>query len=69
MRLLALLTAPAGRWARRVRARLAAEYLADPTVSTAAVAFPPGFSDQTGFNTTFRRWTGDAPGSWRRRRA
>jgi hypothetical protein len=37
-----------------VRARLPAEYLVDPTVSTAEVAFLPGFSDQTGFNRTRR---------------
>jgi AraC-like DNA-binding protein len=55
--------------AEAVRARLAAEYLADPTVSTAEVAFLLGFSDQTSFNRAFRRWTGDSPGRWRRRRS
>jgi AraC-like DNA-binding protein len=54
--------------AESVRARLAAEYLADPTVSTAEVAFLLGFSDQTSFNRAFRRWTGESPGRWRRRR-
>lgn len=55
--------------ADRVRARLAEEYLGDPSVSTVEVAFLLGFSDQTSFNRAFRRWTGESPGRWRRRRA
>ena len=52
-----------------VRGQLAEAYLADPTVSIAEVAFLLGFSDQSSFNRAFRRWTGESPGRWRRRRA
>jgi AraC-like DNA-binding protein len=52
-----------------VRGQLAQEYLADPKVSIAEVACLLGFSDQTSFTRAFRRWTGDSPGRWRRRRA
>jgi len=52
-----------------VRGQLAEGYLADPTVSIAEVAFMLGFSDQSSFNRAFRRWTGESPGRWRRRRA
>ncbi len=50
--------------ARRV---LAEAYLSDRRVSIAEIAFLLGFSDQTAFNRAFRRWTGAAPGVWRRR--
>ena len=52
-----------------VRGRLAVGYLADAKVSIAEVAFLLGFSDQSSFNRAFRRWTGESPGRWRRRRA
>ena len=52
-----------------VRGRLAEEYLADPSVSIAEVAFLLGFSDQSSFNRAFGRWTGVSPGKWRRRQA
>jgi AraC-like DNA-binding protein len=52
-----------------VRGQLAEGYLADPRVSIAEVAFMLGFSDQSSFNRAFRRWTGEAPGRWRRREA
>jgi AraC-like DNA-binding protein len=51
-----------------VRAQLAQGYLADATVSIAEVAFLLGFSDQSSFHRAFRRWTGESPGRWRRRR-
>lgn len=51
-----------------VRGRLAEGYLADPGVSIAEVAFLLGFSEQSSFNRAFRRWTGETPGRWRRRR-
>jgi AraC-like DNA-binding protein len=54
--------------ADEVRCQLAEEYLADPKVSVAEVAFLLGFSDQTSFNRAFRRWTGESPGRWRNRR-
>jgi len=53
----------------RVRGQLAQEYLRDRNVSIAEVAFMLGFSDQSSFNRTFRRWTGETPGRWRRQRA
>jgi AraC-like DNA-binding protein len=55
--------------AEDVRSQLAEEYLADPSVSIAEVAFLLGFSDQSSFNRAFRRWTGESPGRWRRRQA
>ena len=51
-----------------VRSRLAEEYLTDPKVSIAEVAFLLGFSDQSSFNRAFGRWTGVSPGKWRRQR-
>ncbi len=50
-----------------VRRRLAEEYLTQPKVSMAEVAFLLGFSDQSTFHRAFRRWTGEPPGRWRRR--
>lgn len=52
-----------------VRGRIAEGYLADPKVSIAEVAFLLGFSEPSSFNRAFRRWTGESPGRWRRRRA
>ena len=49
-----------------VRRDLAEGYLADPGVSMVEVAFLLGFSDQTSFHRAFRRWTGQAPGRWRK---
>jgi AraC-like DNA-binding protein len=55
--------------AETVRGQLAEEYLTDPKVSIAEVAFMLGFSDETSFNRAFRRWTGETPGRWRRKRS
>ncbi len=52
-----------------VRGELAQQYLTDRRVSTAEVALLLGFSEQSSFNRAFRRWTGESPGRWRRRRA
>jgi AraC-like DNA-binding protein len=52
-----------------VRSQLAEEYLGNPRVSIAEVAFLLGFSDQSSFNRAFRGWTGETPGRWRRQRA
>ncbi len=51
-----------------VKDQLAQEYLSDPRASIPEVAFLLGFSDQSSFNRAFRRWTGQSPGEWRRRR-
>lgn len=52
-----------------VLSRLAKGYLADPAVGIAEVSYLLGFSEQSAFNRAFRRWTGETPGSWRRRAA
>jgi AraC-like DNA-binding protein len=52
-----------------VRGRLAEGYLTDPSLSIMEVAFLLGFSEASSFNRAFRRWTGESPGRWRRRRA
>lgn len=52
-----------------VRASLAESYLADSRVSIPEVAFLLGFSEQSSFHRAFKRWTGRAPGRWRRERA
>lgn len=52
-----------------VLARLAKGYLADASVGIAEVSYLLGFSEQSAFNRAFRRWTGETPGSWRRRAA
>jgi AraC-like DNA-binding protein len=54
--------------ADRVRGELAQEHLVDPRTSITEVAYLLGFSDETSFNRAFRRWTGESPGRWRRRR-
>ncbi len=51
-----------------VTGQLALNYLSDPKVSIAEVAFLLGFSDPSSFNRAFRRWTGETPGRWRQRR-
>lgn len=48
-----------------VRAELAREYLREPGVSLAEVAWLLGFSDQSAFTRAFKRWTGVTPGAWR----
>ncbi|TAL16258.1 MAG: AraC family transcriptional regulator [Aquabacterium sp.] len=51
----------------RVRRRQAERHLRDPAIPLSAVAAMLGFSDQSGFQHAFKRWTGDSPGAWRRR--
>jgi AraC-like DNA-binding protein len=51
-----------------VRRGLAESYLADRGVSIQEVAFMLGFSEQSSFHRAFQRWTGSAPGRWRRER-
>jgi AraC-like DNA-binding protein len=45
----------------RVRLDTARRLLADSSLSVAQIAFLTGFSDTTGFNRAFRRWTGQNP--------
>lgn len=48
-----------------VRKALAENYLADPQISLAEIAFLLGFRDQSTFGTAFRRWTDTSPGHYR----
>jgi AraC-like DNA-binding protein len=51
-----------------VRKELALRYLADPDRTTADAAFLLGYAELSTFHRAFRRWTGTAPGEWRRAR-
>lgn len=51
-----------------VRVDLAKRYLSSPDVAITEVAFLLGFSEQSSFHRAYRRWTGVAPGEWRRNR-
>lgn len=47
------------------RKKMACEYLREPGVSLAEVAFLLGFAEQSSFTRAFKRWTGKPPGDWR----
>ncbi|TPV96181.1 MAG: AraC family transcriptional regulator [Myxococcales bacterium FL481] len=49
----------------QLRQELGREYLREPDVSIAEVAFLLGFSDQSAFGRAFKRWTGSSPRAWR----
>ena len=49
-----------------LRYDMARRYLADLSLPLTEVAFLLGFADQSGFGTAFRRWSGYAPGQYRR---
>ncbi len=49
-----------------LRRDLAPQYLADPAVGIHETALLLGFSDQSAFHHAFVRWTGVAPGAYRR---
>ncbi len=49
------------------RRDLAQGYMADPELSLIEVAMLLGFSEQSAFQRAYRRWTGESPGSARRR--
>lgn len=51
--------------ARRERALLLLE---DPSLSASEIAFLLGYAEPAVFFRAFRRWTGETPGGWRRRR-
>ena len=48
-----------------VRKGLAEDYVRDPNVALAEIAFILGFSEQSAFSRAFKRWTGVAPGKYR----
>lgn len=48
------------------RSDLAQQYLREKGVSVCEVTFRLGFSDQSSFTRAFKRWTGVAPGEFRR---
>lgn len=49
------------------RSELARRYVLDRSLPLVEVAYALGFSDQTAFHRAFVRWTGSAPGAYRRR--
>ncbi len=49
----------------RARKQMACEYLREPGVSLAEVAWLLGFAEQSSFTRAFKRWTGKPPGEWR----
>jgi AraC-like DNA-binding protein len=49
-----------------VRLRLARRYLEEPGISVAEIAFRLAYSEKSAFNRAFKRWTGQAPESFRR---
>lgn len=50
-----------------VRRGLALRYIDDGKLSLLDIAFLLGFSEQSGFQRAFKRWTGTTPGAWRNR--
>lgn len=47
------------------RRRLAEDYLRDPRLRLAEIAQLLGYSEQSAFSRSFRRWTGETPRRWR----
>lgn len=47
------------------RRRLAEDYLRDPRLRLAEIAQLLGYSEQSAFSRSFRRWTGQTPRRWR----
>jgi AraC-like DNA-binding protein len=47
------------------RRRLAEDYLRDPRLRLAEIAQLLGYSEQSAFSRSFRRWTGETPRQWR----
>lgn len=51
-----------------LRRDLAARYLEEPSFSVAEVGCLLGYAGPSAFTAAFRRWTGETPREWRRRR-
>ncbi|MBY4866854.1 AraC family transcriptional regulator [Burkholderia sp. Bp9017] len=49
------------------RRRLAIDYLNDPRLTLAEVAWLLGYSEHSALTRAFRRWTGESPQQWRSR--
>ena len=52
-----------------VRKTLALNLLENDTLALTQIAFSLGYSEVSAFNHAFRRWVGQSPGDYRRRRA
>src|SRR6478752_3415753 len=52
-----------------VRKTLALNLLENETLALTEIAFSLGYSEVSAFNHAFRRWVGQSPGHYRRRRA
>ena len=48
-----------------MRAKFAAEYLNDPSLSISEISYLLGFSEPSAFSRAFRRWTGKSPQTFR----
>jgi AraC family transcriptional regulator len=55
-----------GRFVRSLRLEWAAERLATPSPSIAAIALEAGYADQSHFTRCFRAYAGTTPRRWRR---
>lgn len=53
----------------RARKELALSLMKDEKISLYDMAFLLGFSEQSSFNHTFKRWTGSTPGAYRKDKA
>jgi AraC-like DNA-binding protein len=51
-----------------LRRGLAEQFLVEPRVAIAEVAFLLGFSEASAFHRAFKRWTGKTPTDYRRAR-
>lgn len=51
----------------QTRRGLAEDYLADPALTLAEVAYLCGYTEQTSFFRAFRQWTGETPSAFRAR--
>jgi len=52
----------------RIRFEAARNRMLEPTLPLAEIAAELGYADQAHFTRAFRRWTGESPSGYRRRR-